>query len=276
MQRVLSANYELRSALGSQPSIEIFFGRLIHLPVFYYFVFFLITTPILVLLFFFLGSKYISDYGRYSQKLNSAERKRDMKWIFYSLIIWFCVPFIQSLYNFRHQGVRFIIEIYAPLALVSGIGFDYLLSKITKKPYDKFVLFLGLVLYLFFVLIRITPYYLDYYNLAVGGTRNVYEKGMFQIGWWGQGIREASYYLRDNAPKGAKIGLAVSPIHVVPPLPGLKVSPYQEKERYDYVLVNYFHVLREGFDDSRIKRDYKLIHEVKADGGVLVFIYKRK
>ena len=266
--KVISFSVKLRSSLGKYPSIEVFFGKLIHVPIFYYFVFFLITTPLVILFLFFLGSKYISDYGR--KALN-----KENKWIYYSLVIWFCFPFIQSFYNFRQQGIRFIIEIYAPLALISAIGFDYLCHKLTKKIINKLLLLFILILYLLIVLLRITPYYLDYFNAVVGGTKTVYEKGLFEIGWWGQGLREAGYYLRDHAAKGSSIGLAVSPIEVFPPLGGFKVSSYSDNKKYDYIVVNYFHVLREKFDDSYIKNHYKLIYTVKADGGVLVFVYKR-
>ena len=266
--KVLNYSIKLRTALGKYPSIEIFFGKLIHVPIFYYFVFFLITTPLLILILFFIGSKYISDFGK-----NTLNKEK--KWIYYSLIIWFCFPFLQSFYNFRQQGIRFIIEIYAPLSLISAIGFDYISRKLTKKIINKFLMLLILILYLFIILVRITPYYLDYYNVVVGGTKSVYEKGLFEIGWWGQGLREAGYYLRDHAAKNSSIGLAVSPVEVFPNLPGLKTSTYQNKKIYDYVVVNYFHVLREGFDDSFIRNHYKLIYTVKADGGILVSVYKK-
>jgi hypothetical protein len=99
---------------------------------------------------------------------------------------------------------------------------------------------------------------------------------MFQIGWWGQGNREAGIYLRDNSPKNSKIGVAVSPLHTFPKYSEYKSEAYKKNVKYDYVVVNYFNVLREGFDDSEIKKEYKLIHEVKADKATLVFIYKHK
>lgn len=276
LYRVINWNYELRNKLGSQPSIEVFFGRLIHVPVFYYFIFFLITTPVILLILFFLGSKYISDYGFKSDKLRSKFINTNSKWILYSLIAWFCLPFIQSFYNFRHQGIRFIIEIYAPFVLIAGIGLEYLANIFTRKIILKVILLVLLILYSLAILFKLTPYYLDYFNIAVGGNKNVYEKGLFQFGWWGQGLREAGYYLRNNASKASTVGLAVSPVHVFPDLPEFKVSQYNPQNRYDYVVVSYFHVLREGFDDGKIKTNYRLIYTVRVDGADLVWIYKIK
>ncbi len=273
---IVVSNYNLRSELGKYPSIEVFFGKLMHVPIFYYFIFFLITTPLLLLMLFFLGSKYISDYGRNFEALKTNEKKRNLKWIFFSLILWFCIIFIQSFYNFRQHGVRYIIEIYAPLALISAIGFDYLLSFFTKSTFKKFIFFIPVVIYLLVIIIKINPYYLDYFNILVGGTKMVYEKRLFQLGWWGQGVKEAGDYLKINAPRGSKIGLAISPTHVFPKSPTYSFSEYDYRKKYDYIVVSYFRVLRDRFDDSKIRKSYKLIYSVKADEAVLVWVYKLK
>jgi hypothetical protein len=197
-------------------------------------------------------------------------------WIPYSIVIWFLFPFSQSFYNFRQHGIRYIIEIYSPLALIAAIGFDYVVSKVTKKALLKIIFFMSMVIYLLVILIKITPYYLEYFNIVAGGTKNVYEKKLFQMGWWGQGIREAAIYIINNVPKNSRIGYAISPINSLPPLAGFNASKYDHGQRYDYVMVNYFHVLREGFDDSDIKLNYKEVYIVKADGAHLVTVYKHK
>lgn len=282
---VISYNFNWRILGNLHPDIEVFFGKLMHLPVFYYFVFFLITAPLLIILLFFAGSKYISDYGTKKDVIKKAKLEGfvSQKWFLYFLIAWFCIPFIQSFYNFRHHGIRFIIEIYAPFSIIAAIGFDRLAARFTQKTIIKFVLFLPILLYLFITLVKITPYYLDYYNGVVGGTKTVYEKRLFELGWWGQGMKEAGNYLQKNAKPQSRIGLFISPPQVFPPLKNLKlifIDPnkgvYNPKIKYDYIVVNYFHVLREGFNDSGIKADYKLIYTVKADGGVLVSIYAKK
>ena len=240
---------------------EVFFGRLMLTPIFYYIVYLFITTPFLLLLFFFKGILIVF-------------RKRD--WSYYILLAWFLVPFILSVYSWRQHGVRYIIQIYAPLSILAAVGFDFIVSKFTKRDVFKFIYFLPVVIYLFIILFKITPYYLDYFNLLVGGTSGVYTNRSFQIGWWGQGIREAGLYLEKSAPKRSKIGLALSPIHVMPPLINLDVSKYSEEEKYDFVIVNYYNVLRERFNDYEIKKNYNPMYFVKADGASLVTVYKHK
>jgi len=243
----------------SQP--EVFFGRLMLTPEIYYPVMFLITTPVLILTLFLIGLKGIDN---------------KKGWILYALIFWFAFPFIQSFYPWRQHGVRYIIQIYAPLSLISAIGLDFIASKFTKKDVVKFIYFLPVVIYLFVILLKITPYYLDYFNIVVGGTKGAYDKKMFQLGWWGQGMRKAGFYVIQNAPKGSHIGLAVSPIHSIPPMPGLHMGKYSANKNYDFVIVNYYNILREGFDDSEIKRKYSPVYYVNADGGILGTVYKQK
>ena len=253
---VFSYTAALRNYPHSVP--EVFFGKLMLVPVIYYAIYFLITTPLLILIFFIAGLVKIN---------------RQKTWILLSLVAWFIIPFIQSFYNFRQHGVRYIIEIYAPLALISAIGIEFIVDKL-KKKWFKTLFVIGVISYLFFILLRITPYYLDYFNELVGGPKNVYEKRMFQLGWWGQGIREAAYYIKNHAPLGSRIGIALSPSHVTPPLEKMVVERYEEGKKYDYIIVNFYNVLREGFDDSKIKDNYRIVYEVNADGAKLVSVYK--
>lgn len=238
---------------------EVFFGKLILVPKIYYIVYFLITTPFLIILLFLAG-------------LLKINRKKS--WILYAIVVWFVFPFIQSLYHNRQHGIRYIIEIYSPLALIAAIGFDSVTSIVTKNVWKKSLLFIPLFLYLLITLMRIAPYYLDYFNGLVGGINTVYEKKLFQMGWWGQGIREAAYYVEKIAPKGSKIGLILSPPHVMPSLNGLKLLKYDKNDNYDFVIVNYYSVIREGFNKSELSENYRLIHTVNVDKAHLVDIFK--
>jgi hypothetical protein len=205
-------------------------------------------------------------------------------WFTIALLIWFIFPFVQSLYPWRVHAVRYIIEIYAPLSIIAAVGINYLLELI--KRHDIRTRLLALILtfaYLLIIFFQTKPYFLDYFNILVGGPKGVYENRYFELGWWGQGLGEAGRYLQASARRNSTIALFISPLNSFPPLKGLtivSINPntgvYNPKMRYDYVVVNYFHVLREGFDDSGIKRDYKLIHQVKVDGAPLINIYSKK
>ncbi|MBP9716774.1 MAG: glycosyltransferase [Candidatus Levybacteria bacterium] len=243
------------------PPPEVFFGRLMLVPIVYYPVYFIITTPFLIIILFFVGMKAIDI------------RK---KFVLYAILLWFILPFFQSFYPFKQHGLRYIIQIYAPLALIAAIGLEFILGIFKEKFKIKYLAIFAIIIYFLIILKSITPYYLDYFNILPGGVNGVYSSRLFQIGWWGQGNREAGIYLRDNAPKGSSIGLAISPIHSFPFYNEYKAERYNENQKYDYVVVNYFNILREGFDDNKIKKEYKLIHEVTADKATLVYIYQKK
>lgn len=240
---------------------EVFFGRLMLVPIPYYFVYFIITTPFIILLLLLTGLKKID---------------KTKNWVWYSFILWFCFPFLLSFYPKREQGIRYIIQICAPLALIAGLGFETIVSRFIKKINYRILFLIPLFFYQFIILLRITPYYIDYFNILVGGAKNVYEKRLFHLAWWGEGIKEAFTYLDKNAPKNAIVGIATSPSHILPPLPGKKVIAYNDSETYDYVVVNFYHIVRIGFDDSRVRKDYQVVYSVIADGAHLVEVYKKK
>ncbi len=240
---------------------EIFMGKLMISPVFYYPVYFLISIPIGILILFFIGLMHII---------------KKISLYHFILLAWFLVPFIMSFYSWRQHGLRYIIEVYPAICLIAAIGFDRLVTKYFKQEKKRFVYFIPVVIYLFVVLWQIKPYYLDYFNEIVGGTNTVYKYRLFQQGWWGQGLREAGLYLRDNAPKGSSIGLAISPDHVFPRFDKFRYSDWSPNKKYDYVIVNYYHIIRDGFDDGSIRKSYNLIYNVKADDATLVYVYRRK
>jgi 4-amino-4-deoxy-L-arabinose transferase-like glycosyltransferase len=282
----IAYNAKLRFTDVSHTIPEVFFGKLVLVPKIYFIVMFLITTPLLTLLSFFLGLKIISDLAiAKKSKFNFVKSvgyqlpniknvvKNHKPWMLLSIVIWFCFPFLQSFYNLIQHGVRYIIEIYAPLSLISAIGVVWIIS-LFKTRTQKIVFFLIVILYLLLPIIQITPYYLNYFNILVGGPKNVYEKRMFQLGWWGDGIKEASLHLDKTAKKGSTLGVAAVPIESTPPLSNLVPKKYVTGEKYDYVIVSYFNVIREGFDETSIKKDCKLVYSVMAAGAHLVDDYK--
>src|SRR3990167_7823960 len=221
---------------------EIFFGRLMLAPIFYYIIYFFITIPVLILFLFFAGVRQVFE-------------KKSI--YLFSILLWFLLPFSLSIYSWRQHGLRYIIEIYPALAIISAIGFETLTKKLARGQLYRFLLFLPIVAYLFISLWFIKPYYLDYFNELVGGVNTVYRYNFFQTGWWGQGLKEAGLYLKNKAAVGSKIGLAISPKHTMPRLDGLDYSDWSVDKKYDYVVVNNYHIIRDGFSAAEIKKKKK-------------------
>lgn len=244
---------------NSTPPWEYFFGRPIHLPFFYFFIELLITTPFLILLFSLFGLKRIN---------------KSKNWILYCLVAWFVIPFIQSIYPFRQEGVRYIIQIYVPLSLMAGMGIESILKKLhaSKKLYVASIFII--LTYCVVTLSHIAPYYFSYFNVLVGGAKNVYEKNLFETGWWGEGGTEIDKYFENHITTHATVGLAYSGL--------LKTSTkvtyyvYSPQETYDYVVVNIKKVQKDNFDENVLTSKYKLVYSVLADGAQIVHIYQKK
>jgi hypothetical protein len=83
-------------------------------------------------------------------------------------------------------------------------------------------------------------------------------------------------YIATHASKDDVIGLALNPKTTLYQSPLLKYEDFDAKRKYDYVIVNTYNVLRLGFDESILYKDYIVIYTEKADGSVLAEVYKHK
>lgn len=256
--------YKFRFARNSSPW-EWFFGFPIHVPFIYYLVHFLIRTPELFLV--------LGGFGIYLAK------KSD-KWIYMAVLLWFSVPFIQSFYHFRMHGVRYIVQVYAPYAILIAIGLEKIIRKINRRVIGYFfiLLFLG---YSSFIVIKSAPYYLDYFNILVGGSRNVYKHNLFELGWWGEGGREAGEYIGKNAHRGTNVGYLLNPFATLKTYKSITYEPFDPKNKYDFVVINFYYFQKVGYNNpnypeeySQISRQYSLAYTVFADGAPLFRIYK--
>jgi 4-amino-4-deoxy-L-arabinose transferase-like glycosyltransferase len=251
---------DLRFTIFSAPP-ELFFGTFKKNPFEYYLVYFFITTPIIYLFLFFVGVKKV------------LKKKNPL---FTALVIWFLLPFAQSFYPFRQQGIRYIIQIYGPFSLLVAIGFGYMVKNFTKKITTQLFLFMPILFINLSLLFRIGPYYLDYFNLFIGGTKHVYEKHLFFQGWWGNGQKEAALYIEKHAKKDATVGLVLNPTNTWKFSDNIAYSTYDHTKTYDYVVVNHYAVVRNFFDTKPLQKRYKLVFSSLADGARLVDVYQKK
>jgi hypothetical protein len=250
------------SDFGLTPDLS--FGRVGGAHFYYYVIAFLVTTPVLILLLTGAG-------------INAVIKKRK-QWIYAALLFWFLVPFSMSVFHHRQNFVRYIIEIYAPTALLAALGLEYCVRFLTKKSYAKYVGMLVVFSYLMWILMMMTPYYLAYYNELVGGTANVYQRRLFYIGWFGEGLRAPSMFIASNAKKNMRVGFATEPssYNAIYMIPTLNYEPFVANRRYDYLLVSYYDALRSGIDEKSLSHDYTLVYRETVAGADIAHVYKHK
>ena len=260
---------------------EVFLGSRVQPPYYYYLVYFLITTPIPILIGYFMSlPKLVVDRDRSVLALN----------------IFFLSFFLLSLSTFKQNGVRYLFPVFPVFLILSVYGWEYVINKMKKV---RTILYSTLVGYLLLTNLSISPYYLDYYNLLVGGTKNVYKNRLAQIGWWGEGIKESVNYANKNFPKGSSICLRLEPRHVAPRfrhdliIYDAELELYEGPNQYgfgvrEYALINAdkqcftkdYLIVNTMFEWNHeyflIPPGAELVHTIAAGNAPLVKIYRLK
>lgn len=228
---------------------EIFLGQNISAPYGYYFIYFLATTPALILI----------SMIPFLWKLFTQKNK--YLWI---IFIWFLIPFLWTFATIRQDGIRYILMLYPPLAIISA----YSISLIKNSRIFLLTL-ITLTGYLIFVDVKIHPYYIDYYNEFVGGPQKVYDNKWFQVGWWGEGLEEATGWLNKNAPKQAKIYYNVIPYHTTGIL---RNDLIRTADNPDFIVIN---PNSQWYQNAQVADNYQLVYSVRADHAPIAQVYKK-
>jgi hypothetical protein len=182
---------------------EYFLGTLQQAPLYYLPVYFLVATALLVLALGLAGGYFSIKSRNYLQ---------------IGVLLWLLVPFTYGLFSFVQDGVRYIVVIFPALALLAAWGLTSLVSLVRRRwpriGDEGTAVMVGgglLSLYLVVSLVLVSPYYLDYYNVLSGGQRNAQDGRLFEVGWWGEGIRPCVEYVEKNAAPGSMVLMATMP-----------------------------------------------------------------
>jgi len=265
---------------------EFFLGSGYH-PFYYAPTYVFVTLPVIMIVFTLFG-------------IYSAYKKKDGM-VFNA---WFLVPLIAFMIfqllspsAISQGGPRYVFMIYPGLSILISIGIFYV-ADILKKRFDyswDLIIPVLSIVYLIIIAILVHPFYIDYYNEAVGGPKNVYENNLFAIGQWGEGIGDGAKYVYSVAEEGSSVQFFVMPRHVIPPLREdmIDATPYIPKymsdtgehqnwymtdviAEADYIVENtFFRIhLNETFHEL-IQNDYELIRIVEVQGAPLAWVYKK-
>ncbi|MBI2031165.1 MAG: glycosyltransferase family 39 protein [Candidatus Levybacteria bacterium] len=222
-------------------------------PSFYFVGRLLVTTPVPIILGLIIGIFVGFTKRNYFLIL--------LLWWFFSALMFF------SLVSIQMGGTRYIFVIYPAIAILSAFGF----SKILKGKF-AFLLVI-LVIFMIWDMARAYPYYLDYYNQIIGGSKEASGKD-YEFSWWGEGQREIGFWINKNLPQGSSVALIVTPKYVFPSLRKDLINKgySDEKTDADYVVVT-------RGDSKNLPLEffmrYKNIYNSEIEGEYLVSLYKR-
>lgn len=186
--------------LSGMHSAEPFLGEITNQPPLYYFAVYLFATlPLGVLAGAAAGAVRLA-------------RARDRSALIVAL--WLVIPLGVAASPVRQDGVRYVMPCLLALALLAAAGFDYLVSHPRLRAWWA-VVGVTLVAYLGIVLVRIHPYYLDYFAEQVGGAGHVARRRAFETAWWGEGVDRAVDYVNRHAAPGARVYRnCIEPFHL--------------------------------------------------------------
>lgn len=138
----------------------------------------------------------------------AAFRSRSL-WI---VLAWLLIPLGVAASPVRQDGVRYVMPCLLAIALLAALGIDWLALRVERVSRLGAVArhaFTGLTaavaLYLALTLVRVHPFYLDYFGEHVGGAAGVQQRRMLETAWWGEGLNRAVTYVNEHARFGAPV-----------------------------------------------------------------------
>jgi len=235
---------------------EYFMGQLISPPFYYYLYYFAISVPVLYFIGFILGIRNI-----FSRK-------------YLLVLIWFLLPFLASFSGFKQNGVRYLHSSFPAFSILVAVGFDQLFLNIKRK----YILMAGILAYVVITNVSVSPYYLDYYNIFVSGYSGVYINRLAQIGWWGEGTKQAIIFLNNQTTMTTTLCVKLTPAHV---LSNVNSNFEIYIDSSDIVSCTSKYLISNTLDqwtknykvDSTI---YEKIYETRASGSPIVQVFKHK
>ena len=137
----------------------------------------------------------------------STQANRSLVWSLLLFIVAFTVMMSFSAKKYD----RYLLPVYAPLDLISGLGWASLAMSLIERRLRvglrslAYAIPLAAILLQAVLALQAYPYYFTYYNPLLGGSRLAL--GVMQIGW-GEGLDQAAGYL--NQQPGAEKLKAIS------------------------------------------------------------------
>lgn len=122
-------------------------------------------------------------------------------------------------------------------------------------------------------LVRLCPYFYVYFNEVVGGVPGA--NGKFEMDYWGQSLREASLWMKDNIPKVPGKTYQVK----------LDGSPWQETNYFPAYMTGAvklkpgnadYYVVLNGLKGADLPEGGRVIHIVEREGVPLTYVLQMK
>ncbi|MBI2995781.1 MAG: glycosyltransferase family 39 protein [Candidatus Melainabacteria bacterium] len=261
--RWITSNSSANAGLTLYPFVQVFY-----------------RTPLLMLLCF--------TFGFYQ---TVAKHKTDLSVL---LIVWCLIPVVilcfQQLYRY-HNGSRLFLVYVVPFSIVSVIGIQSLVSLLVREfKLDETSLKLIIPVLVFSLnlssIISTHPYQTTYFNSLARGLKGAQEKHIPNANdYWFNSYRKAGKWLDKNAKKNSNIffiNRISSRTYLIEDLISRKDllirNFFPQRIKYifphdSYIVIIPFDSIQRGHYSSFWKENYKIVHEIKRQGGEILTIY---
>lgn len=229
------------------------------------------TTPLPILFLSIIGFGYSAFLV--------IKKKNDTALL---VLLWFLIPIIRAIFPgmIIFGGVRHIMEYVPAMAILSGIGAFFIVSKVRHTFVVLFII--ASLAFSGWEMTRIHPNQNVYFNQLIGGLSGANKKN---LPYWGnsygnvylQGIN----WLNENAETNARLALATNYISA---LPRYKLRPdismdnaYWSGSRHEgeYVMeMDFDSSLKQRYKHAYFEKFLNPVYEVKVDGVPLLKIWK--
>ncbi len=260
---------------GAGGTLEYWFGTIQEVPRHYYLVAFLVTTPPLTLLAFLTW-----------QILNVRVMWKDERLLAIALPFW--ISMLVCSMTLRQGMSHYLQIIYAAVCLGAAsmlwMACEWLGRRWKQNSRELRVVVLGLPVLMEGVACwNVAPYFMQYFNIFVGGPRNVMEKKMFTQSTYGEAMNPLFDYLHKYGQPGSSVLCRLGP------WPGLARLnqylgpnfPLQGYQVLDPLGAKY--ILRTGLERDNPyyrylpdERRYRKKMDVLVDGGSLGEVWERR
>lgn len=182
--------------------------------------------------------------------------------------IWFFVGMGRFLFDgmIIYQKIRHFIDVMPAFFLIVGYG----LQRLPKKIATVLVVFT--LIHQAVIIAQLFPYEPGYFNILVGGVKNVAEKGLFDSGHWGAEIKEGMEFVNRQQKQILVYPCTLKHLELFYTAPNVRLT--QDPTEATYILVPNAPSWFGGAIDY-YKKNHKLVSTVRRGGADFLYIFER-
>ena len=209
------------------------------------------------------------------------------------LVLWLCVPLVRTMIPGvrNYSGLRQIMEVLPAMAVLAGLGAEYINQKLKIKyqnyiSRNKILLFdLLFCIFIFTLLIipiiRLHPNENLYFNAFVGGINGASKHNLIDLMVsYGNVYKQAAIWINENASKDSNLTILEGHDYALSPLwlrEDISISPNHFSgldKKGEYIFVLRSHHNQPSFARSYPEIFLNPVHQIKVDGVSFLSIYQ--